>query len=593
MKKTIALLLVLVLSLSLLAGCGSKAPAEAPAATTAPAAEAPATEAPAAEAPSAADLVSDAFIDPVTEWDQYNTLIADIKSATDYAERTEMMHQAEDILMSNYCVVPLYYYNDIYMQKDYVDGIFSNLFGTKFFMFATMSNGATTLRLNLASEPAFLDPALNSSVDGACLAANSFSGLYSYNAEGHTEPACATGYTVSDDGLNYTVTLREGLKWSDGSDLTAADFEYAWKRAASETTAADYGYMFGGFAGYPNELAVTAVDDTTLEFTLTAPCAYIEDLMAFPTFFPVKQAAVEAADGWETAPGAWCQDAGFVSNGAYVCTAWAHDTSMTYTKNPYWYDADKVTVETLEFMLSADDTAIYGAYNDGSIDFADTVPTDEIATLLAEENPEFHIIDNLGTYYAAFNCKSDLFADKTPEQAACMRKAMSILIDRDYICENVGQTGQVAANAYIPLGMADGNGGVFKTDATAEGYYDPYAINNDMEGTLEEARQLLMAAGYKFGDDGMLSAETPIQLTYLTNDGSGHVAVAESMQQDFAALGIEMTIEKMDWNVFLEERKNGNFDFCREGWLADFNDPINMLEMWITESGNNDCQFGR
>ena len=91
----------------------------------------------------------------------------------------------------------------------------------------------------------------------------------------------------------------------------------------------------------------------------------------------------------------------------------------------------------------------------------------------------------------------------------------------------------------------------------------------------------------------MRSSETPISIEYLTNNGSGHIAVAEAMQQDFAALGIEVTIQSQDWNVFLQERKNGNYDFCREGWLADFNDPINMLEMWITTSGNNDCQFGR
>ena len=580
MKKSLALLLALAMVFSLCA-CGNSG--STPAATEAPAA----TE----ETPDAASLVSDAFIDPVNDWSQYNDLITAIKAETDFAKRTEMMHEAEDILMSNYCVVPIYYYNDIYMLKDYVEGMYANLFGTKFFQNVKMNNGSDTFRLNLASEPDFLDPALNSSVDGACLAAASFSGLYTYNAEGKTEPACATGYEITEDGLNFTVTLKDGLKWSDGSDLTAKDFEYSWKRAASTATAADYGYMFAGFEGYPDDLAVTATDDKTLTFTLTAPCAYIEDLMAFPTFFPVKQEAVEAADGWETSPGAWCQDAGFVGNGPFVCTAWDHDVSMTYEKNPYWYGADSVSVEKLELMLSADDTAIYSAYKAGDVDMIDTVPNDEIQALL--NDPEFYIVDNLGTYYAAFNCNSPLFDGKTPEQAACMRKAFNLLIDRDYICENVGQTGQIAANAFIPYGMADGNGGVFKTEVTEQGYFDPYGINNDYEGTLDEARTLLKAAGYKFGDDGKLSAETPISVEYLTNNGTGHVAVAEAMQQDLAVIGIQMNIQSQDWNVFLQERKAGNFDFAREGWLADFNDPINMLEMWITDSGNNDCQFGR
>ena len=541
-------------------------------------------------ADAADDLISDSFIDPVNDWAQYDAMIAEIKAETDFAKRTELMHTAEDVLMSNYCVIPLYYYNDIYMQKDYVDGIYANPFQTKFWLYATLSNGSDTLRMNLASEPDYLDPALNSSVDGACLAANSFAGLYTYNEEGVTIPACAEGYEVTEDGLTYTVTLKDGLKWSDGTDLTAADFEYSWKRAVAPETAADYEYMFSGFNGYADgNLNVTAADDKTLVFVLDAPCAYMEDLMAFPTFYPVQKACVEAS-ATPDAPGAWCQEAGFVSNGAYVCTGWNHDVSMTYEKNPYFYDADKVSIEKVEFMLSADDTAIYAAYNAGDVDFIDSVPTDEIATLI--DNPEFYIIDALGTYYAAFNCCSPLFADKTPAQAACMREAFSLLIDRDYICENVGQTGQVAANAYIPLGMADGNGGIFKSDAIEEGYYDPYAINNDYDATVAKAIELLEAAGYKFVD-GQLSDETPINIEYLTNESSGHIAVAESMQQDFDAIGIQMTIQVQDWNVFLEERKNGNFDFAREGWIADFNDPINMLEMWTTVSGNNDAQYGR
>ena len=179
------------------------------------------------------------------------------------------------------------------------------------------------------------------------------------------------------------------------------------------------------------------------------------------------------------------------------------------------------------------------------------------------------------------------------ELSGGMRKAFCILIDRQYICDNIGQTGQKPANSFIPIGMADGNGGVFKADENANAYYDVKAITDDTDATLEEARTLLKAAGYKFGDDGMLDSSTPISIEYLTNNGTGHVAVAEAMQQDFGAIGINMTIQSEDWNVFLEERKSGNFDFAREGWLADFNDPINMLEMWVTESGNNDCQFGK
>ncbi|MBO6048566.1 MAG: peptide ABC transporter substrate-binding protein [Spirochaetales bacterium] len=579
MKKTITILMVLVALCSVAFASG--------------AAEAQKTSSASSLVINAEEYKGAGYVDPIKDWAKYDALVAAIKAETNTAKRTQMMHEAEDILMSNWCVIPIYYYNDLYMEKPYVSGVYSNPFATKFFQKASLSNGSKTMRINLASEPDYLDPALNSSVDGACLAAASFSGLYTYNEKGVTAPALAEGYKVSADGLTYTVTLKKNLKWSDGSALTAKDFEYSWKRAVAPETAADYEYMFSGFAGYAEgNLAVKAIDDNTLEFKLIAPCAYIEDLMAFPTFFPVKQAAVESYKDWKTSPGGWCQEAGFVSNGPFVCTGWNHDVSMTYEKNPYYYDAANVKLDKLEFMLSADDNAIFAAYNAGNLDLIDTVPTDEVEKLISSKNPEFKVVDELGTYYVAFNAKSSLFAGKTPAQAACIREAFSILIDRDYIVENIGQTGQVIANSFIPLGMADGNGGVFKSDAK-DGYFDAYAINNDPAGTTAKAVALLKAAGYKFGADGKLSAETPISLTYLTNQSSGHVMIAESIQQDLAAVGISLAIQVQDWNVFLEERKKGNFDFAREGWIADFNDPINMLEMWTTTSGNNDCQFGR
>ncbi len=526
------------------------------------------------------------------DWTEYDKLIAEVKAETDFEAREAKMHQAEDILMDTGCIVPIYYYNDLYMQKASVDGIYANLFGFKFFQYATVE-GSDTLRLNLASEPDHLDPALNSSVDGACLAIASFGGLYTYDAEGNLKPDFATGYEMSEDGLTYTFTMREGLKWSDGADLTAKDFEYSWKRAAAPETAADYSYMFNGIKGYPSDLAVTASEDgTTLTVELDAPCAYMLDLMAFPAFYAVPQQAVEAVEGWQENPGAWANEAGFVTSGPFTLTEWTHNESMVYTKNPNYYDAENVKLEKLEFMLSADDTAIYAAYQAGDVDFIDSVPTDEIQNL--KDNPEFHIIDNLGTYYVCFNVKSDLFAGKTVEQAAAMRKALSKLIDREYIIDTVGQCEQKPANAFIPEGMADGNGGVFKANDDAYTYPDEENVGYyDYEVDVDGAIELLKEAGFEFGDDGMLSDATPISFEYLTNESSGHIAIAECIQQDLAAVGITMTIRTCDWNVFLDDRKAGNYDVARNGWIADFNDPINMLEMWTTESGNNDVQFGR
>ena len=460
------------------------------------------------------------------------------------------------------------------------------------------------LRINVASEPDYLDPALNSSVDGAILAANSFGGLYTYDANGDHIPGFATGYEVSEDGLTYTFTLREGLKWSDGSDLTAEDFLWSWNRAAAEETAADYSIMFDiikGFdtvAGFVSEdgLAVSAPDPLTIVIELSSPCAYFLDLVSFPAYFPVKQSEVEGADGYKDAdgnvvnPGAWANEAGFVSCGAYILESWVHEESMVYVKNPYWYDADKVYYEKLELMLSADDVAIFAAYNAGDLDFIDSVPSDAVQKLLDEKNPEFYIIDQLGTYYVCFNVGSPIFDGMSPEEAAIMRKALSKLVNRDYIVKAIAQTGQRPATSFLPYGMLDGNGKLFKDAANYN-----YPVGNGyfpLEPNVAEAIADLESIGFKFAD-GKLDPSTPIAFEYLYNQSTYHTLVAESIQQDFAQIGIVTTLKQLDWKTLLQERKAGNYTITRNGWIADFSDPINMLEMWSINSGNNDAQFGK
>ena len=602
-KRALALILTVATAMAMLTACGGSTGASTSTEPAAASTEAAAVEADAAEVgepvestiyptPEGVSYTAIAEGKSAPDWTEYEALIKEIKTTTDMENRVALMHKAEDILMGTAAVIPIYYYNDLYLQKTDVEGIYSNLFGFKFFQFATCPRDV--LKINLASEPAKVDPALNSSVDGACLAVNMFEGLYTYDAEGQLQPALAESTEVSEDGMTYTFTLRDGLKWSDGTDLTAKDFEYAWKRAAAPETGADYGYMFDAIAHTEDgALDVTASEDgKTLTVKLVAPCAYFLDLAAFPAYLPVPQAQVEAAEGWETNPGAWAAEAGFVTNGAYTMTAWTHEESMVLTKNDNYWRADEVTIPEIDLMLSADDTAILSAYNAGNLDFADTVPTNEIASLMGNE--DFHVIDNLGTYYAAFNVNSPIFDGKTVDQAIAMRKAFAILIDRPYIVETVGQTGQKVATSYIPAGMADGNGGTFKENGASYTFpvEDGYYPEEVQDAAIDEAIALLEYAGYKFDGD-KLSAETPINITYLTNDGTGHIGVAQIMQQDFAEIGINMTIDTREWNVFLDERKQGNFDFAREGWLADFNDPINMLEMWTSDSGNNDCQFGR
>lgn len=445
-----------------------------------------------------------------------------------------------------------------------------------------------TLNIWMSSEPDHLDPALNSSVDGGCLAVNSFEGLMRYNAEGQLEPACAESYEVSEDGLTYTFTLRDGLKWSNGEALDASDFVYSWKRAAAPETAADYSYlceMFPGFTyeeGLPDDVVVASEDGKTLTVTLKAVCPYFLDLCAFPYFFPVYEEEVEASKTAENPAGTWAQEAGFVSNGAYTLSAWNHDADMTYVKNDNYWDADSVSVTTLNVMLTSDETAAYTAYQSGDLDFIDSIPTEEIET--ASQSDEFVVLDNLGTYYAGFNYNSKIYDELglDEEQAKVFRHAISLMIDRQYIIDTIGQLNQQIATSYVPAGCSDGNGKEFKN----KDYY-----GTDYDKNVAEAKELLASIG--LWDTAADKPSKTIAFTYLTNNSAGNVKIAVAIQADLATYGIDLTIDQQEWNVFLNSRKNGDYDFARNGWLMDYNDAINMLEMWTTDSGNNDCQFGR
>ena len=534
------------------------------------------------------------------DWSAYDALVDSIKAENDPAAREALMHEAEAMLMDTGAVVPITYYTDPYMMKTGVEGVYGTIEGFKYFMYATYDE-ADTLRINLASEPDRLDPALLYTVDGACLAVNSFAGLYTHAADGTLQPELATGYTVSDDGLTYTFTLREGLTWSDGEPLTAEDFVYSWQRAADPANGAVYSYLYSIIAGYGTDagLAVSASEDG-LSFTveLVAPCPYMLDLAAFPAFYPVPQHCVEAAEGYLNEdgslldPGAWATEAGFVTSGAYTLESWTHDESMVYVKNPNYWNAQSVTMERLEFMLSADDATVYAAYRAGDLDFIDTIPADEMPALLESGDPEFYVADNLGTYFLCFNVNSPMFEGMTDAQAANARKAISMLIDRTWISETVRLT-EPPANTFVPAAMADGNGGIFRQNDDAYTYPDAedvgyMSLTSDVEGAIA----LLEEAGYTF-EGGVLSAETPLSFEYLVNPGTQHEGVAQLIQEDLAVVGIEMTIRSVEWNVLPGEMMAGNFDVGRLGMNADFNDPICFLEMFTTASGNNFCQLGR
>ncbi|MDO5776973.1 MAG: peptide ABC transporter substrate-binding protein [Eubacteriales bacterium] len=451
------------------------------------------------------------------------------------------------------------------------------------------SNGFT---VQLGPNPETLDPALNAAVDGGNTLITIEEPLLIIDENNEVKPGQAESYEVSDDGLTWTFHMRDGLKWSDGSDLTAADFEYSFKRLASPDTAAPYAEtvvgMIDGYQdaiGNPDEdgnttndpdwdaLNVHASEDgKTLTVQLSYPCSYFDKLASFVATSPVQQATVEAnGDAWCTEPDT------YVCNGPYMITEWTPSERIVLSKNPYYvggWDSSKIVSDTITLLLLEDSSASYAAYNSGEAQLVKDVPTDEIPSLTrAEDGGDFYLDEIMGTYYISLNDQEEPFTDVR------VRKALSLAIDRDYVANTIMQGIYTPATALVGPGIVDENG-YFMDNANGG---EPY-ISDDYEANLEEAKSLLAEAGYPDGE-GFPT------ITYSANDSGYHIPVAEYLQQAWGELGITMNIDKVEWSSFIPMRRAGDYDISRNGWSMDYNDPSNMLELFTTNNGNNDGKY--
>ena len=421
------------------------------------------------------------------------------------------------------------------------------------------------LAVCVGPNPDTIDPALNSSVDGATLIIHAFEGLYTLDDKSVPVPGQAESVDISDDGTIYTFNLRKDLKWSDGEPLTANDFVYSWNRAISPDTAADYEYMFDVIKGYEDKmLDVVAKDDNTLVVTLNNAVPYFLELTAFPAYSPVRQDKIEAsADAWATAPES------YIGNGPYKLTEWVTGSHMLYTKNENYWNFDSLGAETIKFVLMDDDNAQLQAYNAGELQFIDTVPNDEIETLKAQS--DFFVEGQMGTYYVSFNTQ------KAPFDNPKFREALSLAINRDYICVNIGKAGQIPAGAFVPVGLSDIEPGSSFREVGGD-YYDPA----DYEGNLAKAKAIIAEL---YPDGNIPSVE------YVYNTGTGHQLIGEALQKDWKEIGVNVELANQEWATFLNTRKNGEYQIARNGWLNDYNDPIGMLDMFVTDGGNNDGKW--
>ena len=450
----------------------------------------------------------------------------------------------------------------------------------------TASADGYNLAVCLASEPMTIDPALNSAVDGAIMTNHMFEGLVKWVDNGNGEAELAPGQaeswekTVNDDGtVTYAIKMRDGIKWSDGKDVTAGDFEYSWKRLADPATAADYCYMIDMVQGYAevadgsadkDTLGIKAIDDKNLEITLSYDCPYFEEIMAFPATFPVRQDIVEGNEEWTYSPET------YIGNGAYKMVEWSHNAYILTEKSETYYDYEKLGPDTIKYTLLDDNNAMLAAFNSGELNFIMNFPTDEMANYLA--SGQITVAPYIGTYYVCFNTEDEVFSNPL------VRQAFSLVIDRNYIVENVSQSGEVPATGYVPSGVYDAEGANGDDFRTVGGEY--YSVSaDDYQANCDKARELLAEAGYPNGE-GFPAVE------YMYNTDDRHKAIAEALQNMWQTeLGVTVNLSNQDWNVFLKSRKDGDFQIARNGWIADYNDPCSFLDMWYTGGGNNDAQY--
>ncbi|HML38372.1 MAG TPA: peptide ABC transporter substrate-binding protein [Bacillota bacterium] len=427
----------------------------------------------------------------------------------------------------------------------------------------------------IASEPESIDPALNRTVDGSNMIPHMFEGLMKYVNDGKGNAVLTEGqaksYEMSDDGLVYTFKLRDDAKWSDGQPVTAKDFVYAWQRLVTPETAAEYNYMIDAVVNAneimagdkdPSELGIKALDDSTVEITLHTPTPYFLEVCAFPATFPVRQDMIEkGGDQWTFDP------ATYIGNGSYKLSEWKHNSYLKMVKT----DPDSI-----KFVLMDDDNAKLAAYRSGELLHIWYPPVDEIPGLLS--SGELVANDLLATYYACFNVEKPPFDDPR------VREAFSLAIDRNYIVKQITGTGEAPAGGFVPNGVNDLAGPGHDDFRTVGGDY--YSVDPaDYKANCDKARALLAEAGYP-GGKGF-----PI-VDYMYNTMDLHRAIAEALQNMWQTeLGVTVSLNNQEWNVFLDTRKDGNYMVARNGWTADYNDPITFLDMFVSTSGNNDSQY--
>ena len=425
------------------------------------------------------------------------------------------------------------------------------------------------LHIGNGDEPRELDPhVVTGSIEhNLCMAL--LEGLLGLHPENlNVVPGVARAWRVSEDGRTYTFHLREGAKWSNGDPVTAADFVYSWRRALLPALANNYAYMLyyirdaerfhqGEITDF-SQVGVTAPDDLTLVVELDNPTPFFLQLLTHMSYFPVHQATIEAFGAPDERGTRWTRPGNHVGNGPFKLKEWVLNRSIVVEKNEHYWDADNVKLNRIVFYPIQNVTTEERMFRAGQLHITGNTPVDKIAHYRQERPETLKIFPFFSTYYYLFNTTA------APLDRVKVRQALAMSIDRQQVVEKITKAGELPAFSYTPPEV---NG---------------YVARPGLRYDVERAGALLAEAGYPDG-----AGFPPVELMYNTSEGHRRIAIA--IQQMWkTGLNIDVTLVNQDWKVYLDKRDAKDYQVARAGWIGDYLDPNTFLDMYTTNSGNND-----
>ena len=437
------------------------------------------------------------------------------------------------------------------------------------------SDDKKTININLGPQTKAIDPSLSSTLIGSYYIAHAFEGLTRTDKSGNIVGGVAESWEEFDNGTRYVFHLRTNAKWNDGKIVTANDFVYTWKRVVDPITVSDYNYLMSPIKNADkiiagelstDDLGVKAIDDYTFEVLLERPTAYFLDLTSFSVFFPVRKDIVEQYGD------SWSLDAKtYIGNGPYTTIEISADDKIVMVKNTNYWNSDSIVAEKLNFIIMQNETASVAGIKEGSIDFSKILPTQDIPAL--QEEGLIQIKPSLASFFYCLSTTNEVLKDVR------IRKALALAIDREYIVKQITKAGERAASAFVPYGVKDASGDFRENGGD---YFDVSSEN--YQNNIEEAKKLMAEAGYPNGEG--------FPVFEFNSDPGINVAIFEAVQQMWKEnLGIDTKIVQEELSVFLSRRFSRDFTIARGGWFADFNDPINFLELFASYSPYNFSSF--